>query len=114
MPVYLFVIAVALPIAVSPGWLFAGATFAYVGFRIGGAMGMFAMIMFFKVFMGTNPIAVADSNRPCRSAPLGLWRIYLCRCKPCRSKRLNQGVDTRLDAINFRAGYETFIVLPLG
>ncbi len=60
MPVYLFVIAVALLIA----FAIAGLVIRWVphlrtlGFVLAGAMGMFAMIMFFKVFMGTNPIAV--------------------------------------------------------
>ena len=60
MPVYLFVIAVALLIAFAIG----GLVIRWVphlrtlGFVLAGAMGMFAMIMFFKVFMGTNPIAV--------------------------------------------------------
>ena len=57
MPVYLFVIAVALLIA----FAIAGLVIRWVphlrtlGFVLAGAMGMFAMIMFFKVFWEPTP-----------------------------------------------------------
>jgi hypothetical protein len=57
---YFLIMAVALLVA----FLIAGLIVRWVpnlrmlGFVLAGAVGMFAMIMFFKVSMGTNPIAV--------------------------------------------------------